>query len=75
MEIPRHWRLKKQRYSLIGDIDKDGGVSFPPGQNRPRFYPSPENISSNICPIDITDLIKKEEVVYQNSDQKKLNDF
>lgn len=20
MEIPRHWRLKKQRYSLVGDI-------------------------------------------------------
>lgn len=33
MEIPRHWRLKKQRYCLIGEIDKEGRVAFPPGSN------------------------------------------
>lgn len=31
MEIPRHWRLKEQRYSLIGLINpKTGAVEFPP---------------------------------------------
>jgi len=23
MEIPRHWRLKKQRYGLVGETIKD----------------------------------------------------
>lgn len=31
-EIPRHWRLKKQRYGLVGDIDtQTGTIGFPPG--------------------------------------------
>lgn len=31
MEIPRHWRLKKQRYGLVGEVDKDGkNPRFPP---------------------------------------------
>lgn len=29
MEIPRHWRLKQQRYGLVGTKDSQG-VSFPP---------------------------------------------
>ncbi len=36
MEIPRHWRLKKQRYNLVGTIDpKTGGPEFPP-KNHPK---------------------------------------
>lgn len=38
MEIPRHWRLKKQRYNLEGIrvIKKDGTVEyqFPPRSNQ-----------------------------------------
>lgn len=30
MEIPRHWRLKKQRYRLIGDVCESGHPAFPP---------------------------------------------
>lgn len=30
MEIPRHWRLKKQRYNLVGDICPQGHANFPP---------------------------------------------
>ncbi len=31
MEIPRHWRLKQQRYSLIGEICPDCNTPmFPP---------------------------------------------
>lgn len=31
MEIPRHWRLKKERYKLEIDLKKTNGVpSFPP---------------------------------------------
>lgn len=30
MEIPRHWRLKKQRYSLIGEICPKKHKIFPP---------------------------------------------
>ncbi len=30
MEIPRHWRLKKQRYGLVGDICAKGHPAFPP---------------------------------------------
>jgi len=31
MEIPRHWRLKQQRYGLVGNIcDACGTKNFPP---------------------------------------------
>ena len=30
MEIPRHWRLKKQRYGLVGDVCEEGHPAFPP---------------------------------------------
>jgi uncharacterized OB-fold protein len=30
MEMPRHWRLKTQRYKLIGDICKNDHPAFPP---------------------------------------------
>ncbi len=31
MEIPRHWRLKRQRYALIGEVcDHCGAKLFPP---------------------------------------------
>jgi hypothetical protein len=30
MEIPRHWRLRKQRYSLTGEICPEGHKLFPP---------------------------------------------
>lgn len=30
MEIPRHWRLRKQRYGLIGEICPEGHKLFPP---------------------------------------------
>jgi hypothetical protein len=49
MEIPRHWRLKKQRYGLVGDIDpKTGSVAFPPGSKH-RY--DPETRSRYVEPI------------------------
>jgi hypothetical protein len=40
VEIPRHWRLNKQRYQLIGEVDKDGqNPRFPP-----KFPPKYEGI-------------------------------
>jgi uncharacterized OB-fold protein len=31
MQIPRYWRLQKQRYSLVGEVcDKCGNKIFPP---------------------------------------------
>jgi len=31
MEVPRHWRVRKQRYSLIGEVcDRCGNKIFPP---------------------------------------------
>ena len=30
MEIPRHWRLKKQRYNLVGEECNSGHKVFPP---------------------------------------------
>ncbi|MFZ2152693.1 MAG: hypothetical protein WAV41_01380 [Microgenomates group bacterium] len=41
-EIPRHWRLKKQRYGLVGDICQVAicrKQSFPP--NGPKEKPCP----------------------------------
>ena len=36
MEIPRHWRLKQQRYNLIGEICPDCDFKiFPPRDVRP----------------------------------------
>lgn len=54
MEIPRHWRLKKQRYNLEGFkiTKKDGTVEyqFPPKRNPKILYDSrllsPRNIPS-----------------------------
>lgn len=38
MEIPRHWRLKDQRYRLIGLKNKvTGKVEFPPKANKIIF--------------------------------------
>lgn len=36
MEIPRHWRLKKQRYGLVGEVCPhcDHKI-FPPRENAP----------------------------------------
>jgi uncharacterized OB-fold protein len=37
MEIPRHWRLKEQRYNLVGTVcSKCGEKSFPPRQVCPQ---------------------------------------
>ncbi len=47
MEIPRHWRLNKQRYLLVGDKDKYGNVAYPPGPNRPRFNPNTGESANN----------------------------
>ena len=30
MEIPRHWRLKAQRYNLVGEVCEKGHYVFPP---------------------------------------------
>lgn len=31
MEVPRHWRIKKQRYALVGEMcPKCASVLFPP---------------------------------------------
>jgi hypothetical protein len=30
VEIPRHWRLKDQRYGLVGDVCEEGHPAFPP---------------------------------------------
>jgi hypothetical protein len=42
MEVPRHWRLKDQRYRLIGDIWPNGEVSFPPKLIRPSLQETPD---------------------------------
>lgn len=60
MEVARHWRLNKQRYSLIGDQDEFGGVSFPPGPNRPRFNLPQDDESDSVeneLPISIPTMI------------------
>jgi uncharacterized OB-fold protein len=37
MEVPRHWRIKKQRYQLMGSQCPDcKEVSFPPRDICPR---------------------------------------
>ena len=41
MEIARHWRLKQQRYQMIGDIDEFGKPRFPPRETRIQFSQSP----------------------------------
>ena len=41
MEIPRHWRLRQQRYGLIGDIDEFGNPRFPPRERYTRISQEP----------------------------------
>ncbi|RPJ51928.1 MAG: hypothetical protein EHM21_01520 [Chloroflexi bacterium] len=52
MEVPRHWRLKKQRYSLTGEICPDcKSPVFPPravcphcgGDAKHEFTPREQN--------------------------------
>ena len=39
MEIPRHWRLKKQRYMLVGEVCPHCGAKiFPPRGKAPCPY-------------------------------------
>ncbi len=51
MEIPRHWRLKDQRYKLVGFkiIKKDGTIEyeFPPKANLKILYDSSLLLSPN----------------------------
>jgi hypothetical protein len=37
MEIPRHWRLKQQRYGLVGEVCSECDTKiFPPRDNCPE---------------------------------------
>jgi uncharacterized protein len=37
MEVPRHWRLKKQRYSLVGEVcQRCNAHLFPPREVCPH---------------------------------------
>lgn len=62
MEIPRHWRLQKQRYELIGDIWQNGEVSFPPKLVRPSLQEQSNKTASNDTQVE-----QKSAVVYQAS--------
>ncbi len=45
MEISRHWRLKAQRYRLIGSACSTcGKVMFPPRPVYPRCIPQPAQV-------------------------------
>ncbi len=61
MEVPRHWRLQKQRYSLIGEICPHcetpmfpprpicvacGDLVHPLEENKPQAYIVTENMTS-----------------------------
>lgn len=73
MEIPRHWRLKKQRYSLVGEIclDCDQKI-FPPRPVCPNLnnHEKPTEIifSSSRSPLYTSDnymALQKEELLVQ----------
>lgn len=38
MEIPRHWRLKEQRYNLVGEVCEKGHYVFPPRDVCPNCH-------------------------------------
>lgn len=52
MEIPRHWRLRTQRYRLTGNKCENGHVNFPPREVCPDCHGE--------TPIDITTAEKGE---------------
>jgi uncharacterized OB-fold protein len=48
MEIPRHWRLKAQRYRLEGSVCPTcGQLSFPPRQVCPHCITQPAQIADS----------------------------
>ncbi len=67
MEIPRHWRLKEQRYKLLGFkiSHKDGSVEyeFPPKANPKKILYD----SDLLLPPD--NQVVHGEVVWQNQEQ------
>lgn len=62
MEIPRHWRLKKQRYSLVGErcitCGKPDTFIFPPREVHPKegFYNKDE--SKNGIAVELPTKVK-----------------
>ena len=65
MEIPRHWRLKKQRYGLVGEICPHCDVKiFPPRDVCPNCG---DETRTDLTQLGVTK--KKEELsVRQTSD-------
>lgn len=64
MEVPRHWRMKKQRYAMVGEICPNCKVpNFPPravcphcGEGAPRFVDAPvmaDHVSSAYATLAI----------------------
>lgn len=71
MEIPRHWRLKKQRYGLVGEVClKCDKKIFPP---RPRHECDNESVLPNkgVLPSSPNKEVIDSVVVYQNEYQSK----
>ncbi len=55
MEIPRHWRLKAQRYRLEGSICPTcGQLSFPPRPICPHIAAQPEQITGLGIAVNLT---------------------
>lgn len=63
MEIPRHWRLKKQRYSLVGEVcahcDKP---MFPPRDVCPNCGDEAEEKFSKVAKDNVFQPREKAEV-------------
>lgn len=71
MEIPRHWRLKKQRYGLVGEVClKCDKKIFPP---KPKHECESDSGSLNkrVFPSLPDEEIVDSVVVYQNEYQGK----
>ena len=70
MEIPRHWRLKKQRYSLIGIriVHNNGTIEY---QFPPKADPKKQNdnlvYDSNLL-LPPNDQVVHSEVVGENQE-------
>ncbi len=57
MEVPRHWRLKNQRYRLVGNVCPTcGQVLFPPRPFCPDCAAQPVGIDRR--ELKITSLLK-----------------
>jgi len=70
MQVPRHWRMKRQLYQLTGVIQSDGSLSL---LNRPDTEVLLGQIATEVCVISQEPVVSKElEAVETHGNKERM---